>query len=618
MDKKGALRFADSRAAEYVRENRDRDVLEGLHRYMVKTVPGKEMGSDHWLSDMECRNINLGEPGTDSWIQIHSRNVVTERGRHYKYLMYAGMKPESWGMGEWEHSRRLVEASEGYMFEWNIRDDILILGDNWNHKFRAVARSRGRGYKMMESYIWSEDRPRLRKFFNSVLSGDSQDNMLIRFKTAEKENSFAWCSVSLLSVLCDMELPVYVVGIVKDINWKLKQLLERSLEGYEGSAKNRAAEAIDYAKKVLGGSKDEIHALLVIGTENIIPTEDAVGLDILTYQYIETITKMIYPKDRVWIEDGNIILFLNGIGSRENVRNKANRIARILERVSGDNAAIDIGTALFPENGETCEELCRYAGDQLWNNGTRLDREMDELSEKPIEAEGGYHSFMADIVDEWYRMMRVNNLLEKKMKMTEAQLLLSQIKPHFIYNVLANIKSLIYSDPERAETVIVAFTKFLRIQLDAVGRDEMAPFTEILNFISYYLEIEANRFPGKFRVHYEIGFSEFFLPHFSLQPLVENAIKHGICKRAGPGNITIRSYVREDEIVVEVEDDGVGFDMEASLEKGGRKQVGLENVKARISYLSHGRLHIISAPGNGTVASVIIPKTSQEVQLDDY
>lgn len=613
MDRKGALRFVDKQVTRYIDENKDRDVLEGLYKYVGRAASGKDMEGDNWHSDMECQNINLEGRGKDSWIQLYGRNVVTERDRHYKYLMYVGMKPESWDFGEREDGRQLVEASEGYMFEWNSQENVLTLGDNWNSKFKSDnPKCLDHGHKKMEDYIWEEDRPRLRNFFNSILTRENQDNMLIRFRTRETQNSYSWCSVSLLSVLCDMELPVYVVGIVKDINWKLKQLLERSLDGYDGTSENRGLEAQSYVQEVLRQSDNTVHAVLVVGMEKIIPEEDLVGLDILTYQYIKTISKMIYPNDRAWIEEGNILLFLNDIGSRENARNKANRIARVLERVSGDNAAVDIGTALYPENGGTYEELYKYAGNELWNS-TRLDRGLDELSVESINmANEEYSSLVVDIVDEWYRMMRVNNLLEKKMKMTEAQLLLSQIKPHFIYNVLANIKSLIYSDPIRAETVIVAFTKFLRIQLDAVGRDEMASFAEILKFISYYLEIEASRFPGKFHVLYDIQYEDFVLPHFSIQPLVENAIKHGICKREGIGHITIRSYLKENEIVVEVEDDGVGFSKGEYPVKGGKKQVGLENVKARISYLSHGSLRIVSTPGKGTVASIIIPKTLQE------
>ena len=133
------------------------------------------------------------------------------------------------------------------MFEWNIRDNILILGDNWDSKFRINTQGiHDKGLKQMEEYIWRDDCPRLRRFFDSALYGEKQDNMLIRFRTYQSGNSYAWCSLNLLSVLCDKEMPVYVVGIVKDISQKLKYLSEKALEDYGGSVGNKVVAARDY------------------------------------------------------------------------------------------------------------------------------------------------------------------------------------------------------------------------------------------------------------------------------------------------------------------------------------------------------------------------------------
>lgn len=614
MDKGGELCFAEKKIKQYLIDNENSEVFTRIRKYITHPSLG-EAAEDSWSDGVECQNINLENQGEDRWIQLYGSTVATESGRHFKYLMYMGMSagiintPNNNGK---PGDKQLVERSEGYMFEWNIRDNMLILGDNWDDKFRVNPSDlHHKGIKQMEDYIWQDDCPRMRKFFNSALYGEKQDNMLIRFRTHKSENSYAWCSLNLLSVLCDKEMPVYVVGIVKDISRKLKYLSEKALEAYGGSAENKVAAAREYVDGILCEKRpDSVHALLLIGMEKIIPEEDPVGLDILTYQFIETLTKMMYPRDRVWIEDGKLLLFLNQIGNRENARNKSNRIAKVIERMTGYSMATDISMALYPEDGSTYELLFKFARNELWN-GNRVDRGMDEIKEEMILGgdDGRSLSVVADIVDEWYRMIRVNNLLEKKMRMTQAQLMLSQIKPHFIYNVLANIKSLIYNDPDRAETVLVAFTRFLRVQLDAIGKDEMALFSENLSFASNYLEIEASRFPGKFQTYYDIQYQDFYMPHFILQPLVENAIKHGICKRSGVGHITIHSRLEGDEIVVEVEDDGVGFNTAQSLEE---ERVGLENVRARISYLTHGSLRITSVPGKGTVASVIMPKTVKE------
>lgn len=620
MDKGGELCFAEKSLKQYLINNENNEVFNRLRKY-IACPSFKEKAEDCWNDGVECQNVNLGNQGEDQWIQLYGSVIATESGRHFKYLMYMGMKMgidlDAKG-GEHEENKHLVERSEGYMFEWNIRDNVLTLGDNWDEKFRDNTPERhDKGIKRMEEYIWQDDCSRLRRFFNSALYGEKQDNTLIRFRTHKSENGYAWCSLNLLSVLCDKEMPVYVVGIVKDISQKLKCLSEKAMEEYCGSPENKVVAAREYVDGILGEKEvDKVHALLLIGMEKIIPEEDPVGLDILTYQFIETLTKMMYPRDRVWIEDGKLLLFLDQIGSRENARNKSNRMAKVIERMTGCSMATDIGMALYPEDGSTYEQLFKFARNELWS-GTRLDRGMNEMEEHQISPgdDGRSLSVVADIVDEWYRMIRVNNLLEKKMRMTQAQLMLSQIKPHFIYNVLANIKSLIYNDPDRAESVLVAFTRFLRVQLDAIGKDEMALFSEILSFVSNYLEIEASRFPGKFQTCYDIQYQDFYMPHFILQPLVENAIKHGICKRSGEGHITIRSRLEGEEIIVEVEDDGVGFSAEQPLEEEGG--VGLENVRARISYLTHGSLRITSRSGKGTVASVIMPKTVEVKGVDN-
>ena len=196
--------------------------------------------------------------------------------------------------------------------------------------------------------------------------------------------------------------------------------------------------------------------------------------------------------------------------------------------------------------------------------------------------------------------------------------MLSQIKPHFIYNVLANIKSLIHQDPERAEAVIVVFTRFLRVQLDAIGKDEMAPFQECLRFVMNYVEIEECRFPGKFKVNLDIGYEDFSMPHFVLQPLVENSIKHGARGKSGICNITVRSRLETGQIVVEVEDDGVGFHPEQN--PPGKNGVGLKNIKTRITYLMHGSFRIAERPEGGTIAVIRIPveKRRGEECCDDH
>ncbi len=217
-------------------------------------------------------------------------------------------------------------------------------------------------------------------------------------------------------------------------------------------------------------------------------------------------------------------------------------------------------------------------------------------------------NIISDILDEWYRTIKTNNVLKERMELTKAQLLLSQIKPHFIYNVLANIKSLIYTDADKAADIVVAFTKYLRVQLNAIGKEDMASFTDILGFVRNYIEIEKSRFPGKIMESYDIGYDDFKMPHFILQPVVENAIKHGICKRETPGRLVIRSYLQDGVVVIEVEDDGIGCDILNSKKEQKDGGVGLENVRMRLHHLVKGTLKMESSLGHGTRVTINMPK----------
>lgn len=608
MDDHCRLRFMEREVAEYLERHKDSKVIRNLNEHigklMMKKKPSEQYGC---FGEMDCLDINIGEDGEDHWIQLYSRFVETERGRRYQYLIYMDMEPD---IGEMhlhlEPNSSLIERSEGYLFEWNIEDNVMILSDDWDDVFLAeTSEKRRRRANRIEEYVWKEDWPQLRKLFNSILSRENQDSTIVRLRLKGEANRYAWCSINFISVFYDNKLPMYAVGMVKNINQKLKEALESSLENYGFSTEVRVSNARRYVTDILTGEgSDQVHAILVINMEQIIPTEDSVGLNILTYQYIQVLTKMMYPHDRVWLDEGNLILFLNRVGSRINARNKANRIAQTMEHAIGYPAAVDIGIAMYPEDEKDCARLIQFAREELWN-GSRIDRGLNELGTYGGNDTETIIPLVSDIVGEWNRMVRVNKLLEKKMKMTESELMLSQIKPHFIYNVLANIKSLIQQDPERAEAVIVVFTRFLRVQLDAIGKDEMAPFSECLQFVMNYMEIEQSRFPGKFVIHFDIGYRDFSMPHFILQPLVENAIKHGARGKKGVCTITVRSRLEEEHIVVEVEDDGTGFHPEQN--PAGTNGVGLKNIKARISYLMRGSFRIADRPEGGTIAVIQIP-----------
>lgn len=153
-------------------------------------------------------------------------------------------------------------------------------------------------------------------------------------------------------------------------------------------------------------------------------------------------------------------------------------------------------------------------------------------------------------------------------------------------------------DPETAQQTVYDFSTYLRSNLDNVGERELIPFSDELRHIQAYLNIEKVRFGERLRVAEDIGTKSFQVPPLSVQPLVENAVKHGICARMEGGTVTIRSREEADAYVVEVEDDGIGFEVE-SIEKRGKvsdkfSHIGLENIRFRIREIARGRLDIHS------------------------
>lgn len=220
-----------------------------------------------------------------------------------------------------------------------------------------------------------------------------------------------------------------------------------------------------------------------------------------------------------------------------------------------------------------------------------------------------------------YRKVKENRELESRLRRSRAELMASQIKPHFIYNTLNSIRTLIRLDPKAAQQAIYDFSIYLRSNLDNMGDRDLIPFSEELRHIRAYLDIEKIRFEERLNVVMDIQTSMFLVPPLSIQPLVENAVKHGICTRMSGGTVTIRSYEEKNVYVVEVEDDGVGFDV-SSLDMGDDtdgdvlssgndtdSHIGLKNIRFRVQEITGGSLKIESHPGKGTKVTVSFVKT---------
>ncbi len=143
--------------------------------------------------------------------------------------------------------------------------------------------------------------------------------------------------------------------------------------------------------------------------------------------------------------------------------------------------------------------------------------------------------------------------------------------------------------------------------MDSVGNNHAIPFLKELKHVQTYLALEKMRFEEKLNVIYDIECDSFAIPPLSIQPLAENAVRHGICKKAGNGTIKISTKELKHSYVVTVEDDGVGFDFREPFSTD-RAHIGVANVKRRVKELVGGSLELTSEVGKGTTATIIIPK----------
>ncbi|MBO4898820.1 MAG: histidine kinase [Lachnospiraceae bacterium] len=187
-------------------------------------------------------------------------------------------------------------------------------------------------------------------------------------------------------------------------------------------------------------------------------------------------------------------------------------------------------------------------------------------------------------------------------------ILLAQIRPHFLFNTLTGIKHLCGKDPVRAEEAIDQLTKYLRHNMDSLTADIPIPFERELEHVKQYINIQKIRFGDELTVDYDIEYSDFSMPTLTLQPLVENAVTYGIRRsESGTGKVTILTYKSGKMIRIIVEDDGCGFDVNSLYDDTDRSHVGISNVRERIRSISNGTLEIESAPGHGTRVIITIP-----------
>lgn len=208
------------------------------------------------------------------------------------------------------------------------------------------------------------------------------------------------------------------------------------------------------------------------------------------------------------------------------------------------------------------------------------------------------------VVTNYYAAVRAEKL-ENELEDSRIAIMLSQIKPHFLYNVLNTIYHLYRKEPETAQEAVSSFAEYLRCNMLSIEKNEPIPFSEEYQHIQTYLSLERIRFRDKLDVVYDVEVTNFKLPPLTVEPLVENAVKHGVTKKRGGGTVTISTRKTDEGIQITVADTGAGFDPE-TYRKDGKPHIGIRNVSDRLQKMVGGSLSITSSE-HGTVAVVTIP-----------
>ena len=194
---------------------------------------------------------------------------------------------------------------------------------------------------------------------------------------------------------------------------------------------------------------------------------------------------------------------------------------------------------------------------------------------------------------------------EREIARQHASIMALQMRPHFIYNTMTSIYYLCDQDPAKAKQITLDFTTYLRRNFTALESDKLIPFTEELEHTRAYLAVEQAQFEDRLFVEYDTPHTVFLLPPLTLQPIVENAVKHGMDPEAEPLQITIRTRDTGAVSEITVTDNGPGY--EAADEE--KPHVALKNIRRRLEMMCRGKMTIEAPKGGGTRVTVTIPQT---------
>lgn len=226
-------------------------------------------------------------------------------------------------------------------------------------------------------------------------------------------------------------------------------------------------------------------------------------------------------------------------------------------------------------------------------------------------------TFVAISIYVFIQAEQARRLSEQALELERSRtaVMLSQIQPHFLYNALASIKELCDTGEQQSTSkALEHFAYYLRGNMDSLLDKRLISFSQEVRHVKDYLYLEKIRFEEKLCIVWKLDVMDFRLPSLTLQPIVENAVRHGITEKKGGGTLTICSKKADNRVTITITDDGEGFDV-AQSQDDGRSHIGIENVRSRLEMQCGGSLHIESVRETGTIVTIILPET--EVSYDE-
>lgn len=211
-------------------------------------------------------------------------------------------------------------------------------------------------------------------------------------------------------------------------------------------------------------------------------------------------------------------------------------------------------------------------------------------------------AIILDQTEQYYRT-------EQELAQMRSAVVLSQVQPHFLYNSLTAIAALCEQAPKEAKSATIAFAEYLRTNMAALDAKGTVPFSTELKHIETYLYLEQLRFGEELFVDMDIETTDFSLPALTIQPLVENAVKWGVCQAEDGGIVRLTTHETPLGVEITVTDDGVGFDP-AQPPNDGKQHFGLQLVRDRLKMICGAKMTVESKIGQGTVVRVFIPRST--------